>query len=135
MADSRDRIIDLVEVVDNFFKPRKTMGEVMDEVAMERDRKFLQRLYGSGTGLSENMLVKHKDNNIAEIHFRSPIKVMWIDKEVALDIFWEKGKWTDSEGKERIKSKYCGHCSVCGSWSEYLTNFCGNCGADRKSVV
>lgn len=90
------------------------------------------RLYGSGTGLSEDMLVKHKDNNIAEIHFRSPIKVMWINKEVALDIFREKGKWTDSEGKERIKSKYCGHCSVCGGWSEYLTDFCGNCGADMR---
>ena len=42
MADSRDRIIDMVEVVDNFFKPQRRMGEVMDEVAMERDRKFLQ---------------------------------------------------------------------------------------------
>lgn len=44
-----------------------------------------------------------------------------------------KGKWTDSEGKERTKSKYCGHCSVCGGWSEYLTDFCGNCGADMRS--
>lgn len=43
-----------------------------------------------------------------------------------------KGEWTDSEGKERIKSKYCGHCSVCGGWSEYLTDFCGNCGADMR---
>lgn len=42
MADGRDRIIDLVEVVDNFFKPQRTMGEVMDEVAMARDRQMLQ---------------------------------------------------------------------------------------------
>lgn len=42
MADSRDRIIDMVEVVDNFFKPQRTMGEVMDEVAMARDRQMLQ---------------------------------------------------------------------------------------------
>ena len=44
-----------------------------------------------------------------------------------------KGKWTDREGKEIIKSKYCGHCSVCGGWSEYLTDFCGNCGADMRA--
>lgn len=44
-----------------------------------------------------------------------------------------KGWWTDSEeNKERIKSKYCGYCSICGGWSEYLTDFCGNCGADMR---
>lgn len=43
MADGgNQRIVDMVEVVDNFFKPRKTMGEVMDEVAMARDRTMLQ---------------------------------------------------------------------------------------------
>lgn len=42
-----------------------------------------------------------------------------------------KGEWIDREGKE-TKSKYCGYCSECGGWSEYLTDFCGNCGADKR---
>lgn len=43
MADSRNpRIIDMVEVAENFFKPQKTMGDIMDEVAMTRDRQMLQ---------------------------------------------------------------------------------------------
>ena len=44
MADSRNpRIINMVEVAENFFKPTtKTMGDIMDEVAMSRDRQMLQ---------------------------------------------------------------------------------------------
>lgn len=43
MADSNNpRIINMVEVAENFFKPQKTMGDIMDEVAMARDRQMLQ---------------------------------------------------------------------------------------------
>ena len=43
MADSRNpRMIDMIEVAENFFKPQKTMGDIMDEVAMARDRQMLQ---------------------------------------------------------------------------------------------
>lgn len=42
MADGENRrIIDMVEVTERFFKPEKTMGDIMDEVAMERDQKLL----------------------------------------------------------------------------------------------
>lgn len=39
-----------------------------------------------------------------------------------------KGKWIDN-GQVRKIGGYSADCSVCGEWSEYLTNFCGNCGA------
>lgn len=97
------------------------------------------RLYGSGTGLSEDVLVKHKENNIAEIHFRSPIKVIWIDKDVALDIFREKGKWEEKTGRLGILKWY--ECSCCGKEAEnvqdgggceLLSNYCPYCGADMR---
>ena len=43
-----------------------------------------------------------------------------------------KGKWIDS-GQVRLIGGYSADCSVCGEWSEYLTNFCGNCGAEMES--
>lgn len=42
-----------------------------------------------------------------------------------------KGKWIDN-GQVRKIGGYSADCSVCGEWSEYLTNFCGNCGADMR---
>ena len=42
MADGENRrMIDMVEVVDNFFKPEKTIGDIMDDVAIEREKKLL----------------------------------------------------------------------------------------------
>lgn len=43
----------------------------------------------------------------------------------------QKGKWIDN-GQVRKIGGYSADCSVCGEWSEYLTNFCGNCGADMR---
>ena len=40
----------------------------------------------------------------------------------------KKGRWLDSQGKEKYVG-YCAECSVCGGWSEYITDFCPNCGA------
>ena len=43
------------------------------------------------------------------------------------------GEWLDYDGKPMEKyAQYSGHCSVCGEWSEYLTDYCGNCGARMK---
>ena len=42
-----------------------------------------------------------------------------------------KGEWTN-EGGEPIKDKFCVYCSECKEWSEYRTNYCGNCGARMK---
>ena len=44
-----------------------------------------------------------------------------------------KGGWV-SEGRvypptNAYNSAYCSHC---GEWSEYLTDYCGNCGADMR---
>ena len=40
----------------------------------------------------------------------------------------KKGRWLDSQGKEKYVG-YCAECSACGGWSEYITDFCPNCGA------
>ena len=32
------------------------------------------------------------------------------------------------DGKEKHDG-FCATCSACGAWSEYLTDYCGNCGA------
>jgi len=42
-----------------------------------------------------------------------------------------KGRWLDDHGNEK-KDGYGADCSVCGWWSEYLTDFCGSCGADMR---
>ena len=42
-----------------------------------------------------------------------------------------QGEWTDREGM-RATWDYSAYCSVCGEWSEYLTAYCGNCGARMK---
>ncbi len=41
----------------------------------------------------------------------------------------KKGKWIDDEGNT-VTDKYCAICSACGEWSEYLTAYCPNCGAE-----
>lgn len=40
------------------------------------------------------------------------------------------GYWEDGD-KPIIpyEGHYSGNCSVCGEWSEYLTDYCPNCGA------
>ena len=40
------------------------------------------------------------------------------------------GKWVDDDGQEiKDLTGYCATCSACGEWSEYLTDYCPNCGA------
>lgn len=46
----------------------------------------------------------------------------------------KKGKWLDDHGNEK-KDGYGADCSVCGWWSEYLTDFCGSCGADMRGTT
>lgn len=41
---------------------------------------------------------------------------------------WKTAKWIDDDGQE-VKHGLCANCSACGEWSEYLTDFCPNCGA------
>ena len=43
----------------------------------------------------------------------------------------KKGRWLDDQGKEKYDG-YCAECSACGGWSEYITDFCPNCGADMR---
>lgn len=44
-----------------------------------------------------------------------------------------RGKWYDWKGNI-VTSGYCGICSACGEDSEYLTDYCPNCGADMKGT-
>ena len=46
------------------------------------------------------------------------------------------GVWLeDEDDPESVKTDgYCGYCSVCKEMSEYLTNYCGNCGADMRGT-
>ena len=38
--------------------------------------------------------------------------------------------WVDDNGQEvKDRTGYCATCSACGEWSEYLTDYCPNCGA------
>lgn len=39
------------------------------------------------------------------------------------------GEWQDEHGKPMRWTSFAGYCSNCGEWSEYLTDYCGNCGA------
>ena len=38
------------------------------------------------------------------------------------------GEWVDENGKPAT-GLYSAYCLNCGEWSEYLTDYCGNCGA------
>ena len=51
-----------------------------------------------------------------------------IDELKAINAIRTKGKWIVS-GQVREIGGYSANCSICREWSEYLTNFCGNCGA------
>ena len=39
--------------------------------------------------------------------------------------------WCDGHGN-RTKALYSVYCSACGKWSEYATQYCGNCGAKME---
>lgn len=43
----------------------------------------------------------------------------------------EPGQWQTEDGK-KTKAEYSVYCSKCGSWSEYRTKYCGNCGSLMK---
>lgn len=46
------------------------------------------------------------------------------------------GKWLDDEDDpESVRTDgYCAYCSVCKEMSEYLTSYCGSCGADMRGT-
>lgn len=43
----------------------------------------------------------------------------------------KKGVWLNDDGEIQTDG-YCATCSVCGVMSEYLTAYCGNCGAKME---
>ena len=43
-----------------------------------------------------------------------------------------KGEWIDGHGNHVPMTEHSAYCSHCGEWSEYLTDYCGNCGADMR---
>lgn len=43
----------------------------------------------------------------------------------------EPGQWQTEDGR-KTKAEYSVYCSKCGSWSEYRTKYCGNCGSLMK---
>ena len=43
----------------------------------------------------------------------------------------ETGQWQTEDGR-KSKAEYSVYCSKCGSWSEYRTKYCGNCGSLMK---
>lgn len=45
------------------------------------------------------------------------------------------GEWQDKHGKPMRWTSFAGYCSNCGKWSEYLTDYCGNCGAKMGGDV
>ena len=45
-----------------------------------------------------------------------------------------RGKWIDRHGNKVPMTEHSAFCSNCGEWSEYLTNYCGHCGADMKGA-
>ncbi len=41
----------------------------------------------------------------------------------------------DEDDPESVKTDgYCAYCSACKEWSEYLTAYCGSCGADMRGT-
>ena len=48
----------------------------------------------------------------------------------------KKGVWLDDkDNPESVKTDgYCAYCSACKEWSEYLTAYCGSCGADMRGT-
>ena len=57
------------------------------------------------------------------------ISVDTVDEQPTVQPRRKKGKWIDDEGNT-VTDKYCAICSACGEWSEYLTAYCPNCGAE-----
>ena len=43
-----------------------------------------------------------------------------------------QGEWIDGHGNHVPMTEHSAYCSHCGEWSEYLTDYCGNCGADMR---
>jgi len=60
--------------------------------------------------------------------------VFALDKAIeALSADRPQGEWV-SEGRvyPPTNAYHSAYCSHCGEWSEYLTDYCGNCGADMR---
>ena len=60
----------------------------------------------------------------------------WINNLPSAQPERKTGKWLDDEDDpESVRTDgYCGYCSVCKEMSEYLTAYCGNCGADMRGT-
>ena len=57
---------------------------------------------------------------------------------VKIDISYArlKGKWISCDDNDLIDFKKCSNCGECAEWldggSQFLSNFCPNCGADMR---
>ena len=56
-----------------------------------------------------------------------------LDEAPSIDIDRPQGEWLDYNGKPTT-ANYSGTCSVCGTWSEYLLNYCPQCGCRMKGA-
>lgn len=54
-----------------------------------------------------------------------PLEIIKLENET----YRPSGMWIDKQGNQLKIGGYSGYCSRCHEWSEYLTDYCGNCGA------
>ena len=48
---------------------------------------------------------------------------------LSAEAYRPSGMWINTQGNQLKIGGYSGYCSACHEWSEYLTDYCGKCGA------
>ena len=102
--------------------------------------------YGMNGWNHDNDIIRRRDvmdslvkeyNRRLSLGERDGLKLAWIEKAVnevePARPEQRKGTWRDWDGNLKT-SGYCGVCSACGDDSEYLTDYCPNCGADMRET-
>lgn len=72
-----------------------------------------------------------KERNPDDVSYEDAWAITCIEHAPTIEPERKKGVWLDDDGEIRTDG-YCANCSVCGEWSEYLTAYCGNCGAKME---
>ena len=81
-----------------------------------------------------NPLTEEEWDMITDVDFDHTQEITFHTKHGKEVVFVKrrKGVWFDPDDGKILTDGYCATCSVCGEWSEYLTAYCGNCGADMR---
>ncbi len=98
----------------------------MDGFAQAQKGKMMNDL------ISRQALLEEYDR----VHIGPPGKARELIEDAPTIEERKTGVWLDDEDDpESVKTDgYCAYCSACKEWSEYLTAYCGSCGADMRGT-